>query len=106
MPTTKLKTCAETLTDTIEGSTTFPKSIPGRRSARKRGPLCRNPSDHFWLGLAIRLLKGTDFADQFDVYMRIALVCFISRSSAEDCPFPVHSRVYADVHRWTAPLFL
>ena len=22
--------------------------------------LCRNPSDHFWLGLAIRLAKGTD----------------------------------------------
>ena len=30
------------------------------RSASKRGPLCRNPSDHFWLGMAIRLLMGTD----------------------------------------------
>src|SRR6476646_7839993 len=39
---------------------TFPRPIPTSRSDGKRAPLCRNPSDRFWLGLAIRLAKGTD----------------------------------------------
>jgi hypothetical protein len=48
------------LCNTIEGSTAFPMPIPGSRSAGERSPLCCNPSDRFWLGLAIRSVKGTD----------------------------------------------
>jgi hypothetical protein len=35
---------------------------PRRQNART---LCRNPSDHFWLGLAIRLAKGPIHAPEF-----------------------------------------